>query len=148
FDTSSLLFRLGYADPNQLQPYAHARWSAPAPQLVRQRLRERLARDRIVVDLADSAVLARNLGVMPRILRMQLEEFSQWFDAPERSWGVVRLSATLTDNTPAGEVVRAQRAVAVRRPAPTADAPGGVRALSAATDAAADDIARWLQQQS
>ena len=40
----------------------------------------------------------------------------------------------------------AQRAFQVQRPAPTADAAGGVRALTAAVDAAALDIARWLQQ--
>jgi cholesterol transport system auxiliary component len=34
----------------------------------------------------------------------------------------------------------------VQRPAPSADAPGGVRALTAATDAAIDEIATWLQQ--
>ena len=26
---SSMFYRLGYADPNQLLPYAYARWSAP-----------------------------------------------------------------------------------------------------------------------
>jgi cholesterol transport system auxiliary component len=34
----------------------------------------------------------------------------------------------------------------VQRPAPSADATGGVRALTAATDAAAQEIALWLQQ--
>ena len=28
-DGSAVLYRLGYADANQLRPYAHARWSAP-----------------------------------------------------------------------------------------------------------------------
>lgn len=146
-DATALLYRLGYANPNQLQPYAQARWSAPMPQLIRQRLRERLARDRVVLDVADAGTLARVRAAMPRILRLQLEEFAQWFDAPAQSVGVLRLRATLTDNTPAGERVVAQRAVVARQPAPTPDAAGGVRALVSAVDAAADDIARWLQQQ-
>jgi cholesterol transport system auxiliary component len=49
------------------------------------------------------------------------------------------------DNTVAGEQLLAQRTFVVRKPAPTADAPGGVRALTAATDAAAEEIAQWMQ---
>ncbi|MEP6790241.1 MAG: ABC-type transport auxiliary lipoprotein family protein, partial [Ramlibacter sp.] len=41
-DGSAVLYRLAYADVNQLHPYAQARWSAPPAQLVRQRLRDQL----------------------------------------------------------------------------------------------------------
>ncbi len=146
-DDSALLYRLGYDDAHQLRPYAHARWSAPPPQLIRQRLREQLARERPVLDLAESSALARSGGAMPRILRIELEEFSHFFEAPTRSWGLVRLRATLLDNTSAGERLLAQRSIVVRSPAPTPDAPGGVRALAAATDAAAQEIGRWVAQQ-
>lgn len=146
-DGSSLLYRLGYADAHQLRPYAHARWSAPPPQLIRQRLREQLARERPVLDLNESSALARSGGAMPRILRIELEEFSHFFEAPGQSWGLLRLRATLLDNTPAGERLLTQRSIVVKRPATTPDAPGGVRALAAATDAAADEIARWVAQQ-
>ena len=146
-DGSAMLYRLGYADAHQLLPYSHARWSAPPPQLIRQRLREQLGRERPVLDMEQSAGLARAGGVMPRILRLELEEFSQWFESPAQSWGLLRLRATLLENTPAGERLLAQRSVVARQPAPTADASGGVRALTAATDAAADEIARWLAQQ-
>ncbi len=146
FDGSAVLYRLGYADANQLRPYAQARWSAPPGQLIRQRLREQLARERTVLDLGESAALARNGGGMPRVLRMELEEFSHFFDSPSQSWGLLRLRATLMENTPAGEKLLAQRSLVIRRPAPTADAPGGVRALAAATDAAADEIGQWLLQ--
>ena len=145
-DGSAVLYRLGYADAHQLRPYAHARWGAPPPQLVRQRLREQLGRDRVVLNLGESAALAREGSVLPRVLRIELEEFSQVFDSPSQSWGLLRLRASLFDNEPAGEKLLAQRSVAVQRPAPTADAPGGVRALTAATDAAAEEIGQWLQQ--
>ena len=147
WDGSALLYRLGYADGNQLLPYAQARWSAPPPQLIRQRLRELLSRQRPVLDAGESSALARADGKMPRVLRLQLEEFSHWFETPRESWGLMRLRATLTENTPAGERLLAQRSVSVRRPAPSPDAAGGVRALAAATDAAAEEIAQWLQQQ-
>jgi len=36
--------------------------------------------------------------------------------------------------------------VVVQRPATSADAAGGVRALTAATDAAIEELDQWLQQ--
>jgi cholesterol transport system auxiliary component len=145
-DGSAVHYRLGYADQHQLRPYANARWSAPPPQLIRQRLREQLARERPVLDLGESAALSRNGGAMPRVLRIELEEFSHYFESQAESSGLLRLRVTLMENTPAGEKLVAQRAVLVSRPAPTPDAPGGVRALAAATDAAADEIGQWLLQ--
>jgi len=143
-DGTALHYRLGYADAHELRPYALARWSAPPPQLIRQRLRERLARERPVLDLSESAAMARSGGAAPRVLHIQLEEFSQYFESQAQSSGLLRLRATLMENTPAGEKLVAQRSVVVHRPAPTADAPGGVRALAAATDAAAEEISQWL----
>jgi cholesterol transport system auxiliary component len=145
-DGSSVMYRLGYADANQLRPYAQARWSAPPPRLVRQRLREQLSRERPVLDVGEGAVLARGTGAMPRVLRIELEEFSHFFESQTQSWGLLRLRATLMENTPAGERLLAQRSLVVRQPAPSADAPGGVRALAAATDAAAGEIGQWLLQ--
>ena len=145
-DGSAVHYRLGYADMHQLRPYAQARWSAPPPQLIRQRLRERLGRERPVLDVGESAALSRTGGTMPRVLRIELEEFSHYFETPARSSGLLRLRVTLMENTSAGETLLAQRAVVVSRPATTLDAPGGVRALAAATDAAAEEIGQWLAQ--
>jgi cholesterol transport system auxiliary component len=145
-ETPALLYRLGYEDANQLRPYAYARWSAPPGQLLRQRLRDWLGRDRPVLDASAGAALARRGGTPPPTLRVELEEFSQLFDSPSESQGVLRVRCTLLENTGGGERLVAQRSFSVQRPAPTADAAGGVRALSAATDAAAQEIAAWLQQ--
>jgi cholesterol transport system auxiliary component len=129
-----------------LQPYAHARWSAPPQRLVRQRLRDVLGRDRAVLDLSESASLARTGGSLPRTLRVDIEDFSHLFDSPTQSFGVVRLRVTLTESLPAGDRLVGQRLFVQRQPAPTPDAAGGVHALAAATDAAAQDIATWLAQ--
>jgi cholesterol transport system auxiliary component len=145
-ETPALLYRLGYEDAHQLRPYAYARWSAPPGQLLRQRLRDVLGRDRAVLDAAAAAALSRRGGTPPPVLRVELEEFSQLFDSPGESKGVVRVRCTLLENTGGGERLVAQRSFNVQRPAPSADAPGGVRALTAATDAAGQDIASWLQQ--
>lgn len=143
---AALLYRLGYADPHQLRPYAFARWTAPPGQLLRQRLRETLARTRPVLDAAAAASLARRGGAVPPVLRVELEEFSQLFDSQTDSKGVLRVRCTLLESAAAGDRLVAQRSFTVQRPAPTPDAPGGVRALTAATDALAADIAAWLLQ--
>ena len=145
-ETTSLLYRLGYADAYQLRPYAYARWTAPPGQLLRARLRDHLGRERPILDSAAAASLARRGGATPPVLRVELEEFSQLFETQASSQGVVRLRCTLLENSAAGERLVAQRTFTVQRPAPTADAAGGVRALTAATDATAGEIASWLRQ--
>jgi cholesterol transport system auxiliary component len=141
---AAMLYRLAYADAHELKPYAFARWSAPPALLVRQRLREQLGRDRMVLDLGDAAALARADGRMPRQLRVELEEFSHVFQSPQQSVGYVRLRCTLLENTAAGDKLLAQRTFTVQRPAPSADPSGGVRGLTAAIDGAAAEIGAWL----
>lgn len=142
-DSTAILYRLAYANDQQLKAYALARWSMSPSQLVRQRLRERLGERRALFNMGEGGAP----GVTtPLILRIQLEEFSHLFDTPEQSVGLLRLRATVvTRTTLTGEKLVAQRNVLVRRPAPSADAPGGVRAMTAATDAAVQEIDQWLQ---
>ena len=145
-DSTAVVYRLGYADSNQLRPYAQARWSAQPAQLIRQRLRETLGERRTVFNVEEGASQARVGGVVPRILRIELEEFSHYFESPTQSAGVVRLRVTLVESTAAGDKLLGQRTVVASRPATTGDAPGGVRAMAAATDAAVEEISQWLQQ--
>lgn len=140
-DSSAVLYRLAYADSQQLKAYAQARWSMPPAQLVRQRLREQLGARRALLIPGDGDTLS---AATPLTLRIELEEFSQLFETPERSMGLLRLRATLVQPGPTGEKLVAQHNVLVQRPAPSADAAGGVRALTAATDAAVQEIDQWL----
>lgn len=135
-DGLAVLYRLDYADPQQLRRYAQARWSAPPAELVRQRLREILGRQRTVLDPGTAA--------SPLLLRVDLDEFSQQFASPQQSVGVIRLRATLLRLSPTGAAPVAQRSLRIERPASSPDAQGGVQALAAATDAAAEQIAQWL----
>ena len=160
-DNTALLYRLTYANDQQLRPYAGARWSTPPAQLVRQRLREKLSERRPVFGARDGLALARPVApalpgarpvasdgtpeTLPLRLRLELEEFSHLFTAPEASVGVIRLRATLIDISRGGERLVGQRHIVVQRPATSSDAPGGVRALTAATDAAIDELDQWLQ---
>ena len=142
-DSTAVLYRLAYADAQQLLPYAQARWSMAPAQLVRQRLREVLGQRRTVLSPGDGNVTG---GKPALVLRIDLEEFSQLFDAPGHSSGLVRLRATLVQGSSAGDKLLGQRAFVLQRPAPTPDAPGGVRALTAATNAAVEEVEQWLSQ--
>lgn len=146
-DNMAVLYRLGYDDAQHLRPYSLARWSMPPSLLVRQRMRDQLGKRRAVFNAGESAALNRSQNPrLPLLLHVNLEEFSQLFSSPNASAGLVRLRVTLVEVTAAGERLIGQRSVAVQRPADTADAPGGVRALTAATDAAIEEIDQWLQQ--
>jgi cholesterol transport system auxiliary component len=146
-DTPALLYRLAYEDAFQLRSYAFARWSAPPAQLLRQRLRDVLGRDRAVLDNSAAATLVRRGADRPPVLRVELEELNQVFDAANTSRGVVRVRCTLLQSNTGGDRLVAQRSFQADGPAPSADAPGGVRAVTAAVDAVAADVAAWLRQQ-
>ena len=147
-DNLAVLYRLAYVDAQELRPYSQSRWSMPPAQLVRQRLRDTLSLRRPVFNAREGLALNRSQNpLLPLQLRLELQEFSHYFSAPDASVGLVRLRATLVDVTAAGEKLVAQRVIVTQRPATTLDAPGGVRALTAATDAAIEALDQWLQQQ-
>ena len=172
-DSTAVLYRLAYADAQALRPYAQARWSMAPAQLLRQRLREHLGLRRAVLNSGEgsasggpvAAVATVAMGATspnsttssattsattsatpPVLLRVELEEFSQLFESPSASTGLLRLRATALLASPQGEKLLGQRSFIVQRPAPSADAAGGVRALTAATDAVVQEIDLWLQQ--
>ena len=146
-DNQSVLYRLTYQNEQELRPYTFARWSMPPAQLIRQRLREQLGQQRNIFDARGGLALNRSQNaVLPLLLRLDLDEFSHVFTTPNASVGLIRLRATLIEQTTSGEKLVAQRSIVVQRPAPSADAQGGVRALTAATDAAIEEIDVWLQQ--
>jgi cholesterol transport system auxiliary component len=135
-DGTDMLYRLAYADATQLRAYTLARWAMPPAELVQQRLREGLSQQRAVLKPGEGAQL---------LMQIDLDEFSQVFDTPGQSSGLLRLRATVLKATPVGYRLLAQRSVRMQRPANGDGAAGGVRALSAATDAAVDELAQWLQ---
>ena len=143
---TALNYRLGYDDPQALRPYAGSRWTQPPLQLFRQRLRDALAAGRTVLGTLEAGNLARE-GRSADVLRISLDEFSHYFESPAASTGLVRVRATLVRGSPSGEQVLGQRVFAVQRPAPSADAAGGARALAAASEAAIGEIVQWVNQQ-
>ncbi|WP_082604160.1 ABC-type transport auxiliary lipoprotein family protein [Acidovorax sp. Root217] len=144
--STSVLYRLAYSDAQQPRPYAAARWSQPPAVLVQQRIREHLGLRRAILSTSDAAVQARVANKRPTVLRLELEEFSQVFTSAAESAGLVRLRATVAEPTHLGENLVGQRVFIVQRPAATADAAGGTRALADATNQAARELDEWLEQ--
>jgi cholesterol transport system auxiliary component len=89
-DTPAIVYRLNYQDTARQQSYANSRWAAAPAALLTQRLRGRLAADSDggVMGVADSARADYTL-------RVELEDFSQIFDAADASRAVAVARASL-----------------------------------------------------
>lgn len=129
-----MYFRLDYANELRPQPYAGSRWLAPPAQLLSERIKARLAQaGGVVLSLSDGAA---NVPV----LRIDADEFIQHFTAPGQSMARIAIRASVFN----GRTWVAQKSFVRQIPAPTADAAGGVKALSEAADAAIQDMTAWL----
>ena len=135
-DGTIIIYRLAYSDAQVPHPYAHARWSMPPAQLLHQRVRAELAKNHPVVFVGEGQARIE--------LRLEIDEFSQVFDSPSQSHGLVRAHVTAMAPNNRGDRLLGQRSFAVQVPAPTPDAPGGVKALTQASDQLTQDIAKWV----
>jgi cholesterol transport system auxiliary component len=135
-ESSAILYRLNYQDGSRQLAYANSRWTAPAAALLTQRLRARLAAasDGGIVNIADSARA-------DYALRIELEEFNQVFDTAEASRAVVVARASLV--SVARRNLFAQKTFSLERPAASANAEGGVRALAGASGELIDAVVAW-----
>jgi cholesterol transport system auxiliary component len=134
-DNSGIYYRLAYQDVARPQPYAQSHWVMPPAALLGLRLRAGIAR------ASTAAVFAPADGVRADYsLRLELDEFSQVFDAADKSRAVLRLRASLIRN----RGVVAQQTFSIEQAAATPNAEGGVRALIAASDAAGSGLIDWL----
>jgi cholesterol transport system auxiliary component len=136
-DSPNIVYRLNYRDAGRPEAYAQHRWAMSPTLLLTERLRGRFASAaRGVVGVQDGARA-------DYALRIELEDFSQSFDAPESSKAGVRLRASLIDLTT--RALHAQRSFSVERPA-APNAPGAAQALAAASDAVVEELAAWAAQ--
>lgn len=128
--TPDLHYRLAYHDAARLQTYANSRWAADPAALLALRLRQ-------------------TFGTAPHAnqqyqMHLGLEEFSQVFDTPESSRGLIRVHASLTAIGEARPV--AERILTVEKKAPSPNAEGGVRALTDASNQLADELVSWVNE--
>lgn len=129
-----MYFRLNYQNDQNPRPYAHSRWIMPPAQLLAQRMKWHMTQAGGVVLSASDSTLD-----VP-VLRIEADDFAQYFDSPNRSIGQVVLRASAFR----GHTLLGQKTFARQAPAPTPDAEGGARALAAASDAAITDMMQWL----
>lgn len=133
-DRPLMYYRLNYDDPLQLRPYANSRWTMSPSQLVLQRIKQRITQaGGVALALADGA------DSVP-VVRIEADDFSQVFEAPDRSAGQIVLRASVYR----GRALLGQKTITRSVPSRTADATGGARALAEATDAASRDLIIWL----
>lgn len=134
FENERMVYRLNYNDPLQARTYASSRWSANPLILVTQRLKSRLAQAGIKV------LSATDTSANIPELRIEVDDFSHAFANTTDSVGALTLRASLFQS----HALLDQKTFARATPAPSADAAGGARALTASTDAVAADIIAWL----
>lgn len=130
FDSFFIDYRLAYEDPLKQREYAGSRWAGAPGALLTQRLRQQLG----VVPVSG------NLAV-DCLLRVELQAFSQVFDSPQQSHGLLQANVSLIDNK---RQLVAERQVTIEKSAITADAHGGVIALVSASDAFGQQLVEWL----
>lgn len=135
-----IIYRLAYENAARPEIYSQSRWAAPPTELLTQRLRQRLA------NIAAAGVTQGGSDVATNyLLRVELEEFSQVFDAPNQSRAMVKARASLI-GTQQGSLL-AQEEFAAHRPA-RPDAAGAAHALRETADAVLEQVAHWLLSQS
>lgn len=135
-DGPGIVYRLDYDNAARPQSYTLSRWSAPPAALLTHRLRGRFA------PALRGIVTGAHGARADYALRVELEDFSQSFEAPDRSRVAVRVRASLVDV--AGRTLVAQRAFAIERPAPSPDARGAVAALGEAGDELIEHLLAWV----
>ena len=126
-DSTSLFYRLAYANAARPAAYAQTRWVSTPAHLVEARLKERAVAGGVL------------LGGPGPALRIEIDEFTHVFDTEKSSRAVLRARASLSG----ARDVTAQKAFAIELPATTPDGPGGAAALGSAASALVDDVLAW-----
>lgn len=133
-DRPLMYFRFNYENDQNPRPYAHSRWTMPPAQLIAQRIKWR------ITQAGGVALSASDSTLDVPVLRIETDDFTQYFDSPNRSIGQVVLRASVFR----GHTLLGQKTFTRQAPAPTPNAEGGARALAAASDAAIADMMQWL----
>lgn len=136
-DNDLMLYRLLYANDQQIQAYGGHRWSMPPAQLLTQRVKAQLADHGVT--LLDTGVATSN-GIQ---LRLVLNDFSQYFSDPSHSYGQITVRATLLR----GRSLIAQSTFKQQTPATSPDAPAGAQALRSGSDTVINALTSWLCKQ-
>ncbi|HWQ39201.1 MAG TPA: ABC-type transport auxiliary lipoprotein family protein [Burkholderiales bacterium] len=127
-DRQDMLYRLAYRDSRVLEPYAAARWAGTPPAMLTLKLRQALGES--------------DPRATPCVLSVELEEFSQVFDAPDASRAVLFARASLREAH--GQRRSESTTWRLERAAPTADAAGGAAAFSELASELTGKLREWI----
>ena len=133
-EDDSIVYRLAYEDAARTRAYALSRWAAEPADLMTERLRSRMAA--ISAGVVSPAFGARS----DYTLRVELDDFSQHFEAPGASRVLLRARATLLQSE--RRTLIAQREFDIALTAPP-NAPGAVKALTDATHQFLEAVGTW-----
>ncbi|HEY7987135.1 MAG TPA: hypothetical protein VIE17_09465 [Methylophilaceae bacterium] len=129
-DGHEMRYRLAYQNPTRVFAFNESRWSMLPADLIAQRIQNRWA---------PSSDAKCNLNIT-------LDTFDQVFDGPSTSRGLIQLHAELVNgnshNSP-----RVSTVIKAEKPSPSADAKGGVVALTEASDEAIAELKAWVDKQ-
>ncbi|MBK7422366.1 MAG: membrane integrity-associated transporter subunit PqiC [Propionivibrio sp.] len=129
-DSRNIDYRLVYEEPLKKREYAGSRWASSPGLLLAQQLRQQLG-----------AVSAGGNAAADCLLRVELQEFSQVFDSPQKSHAVLQANVSLIDTR---RQLVAERQVSIEQPAASPDAHGGVNALVKTSTELGQQLADWL----
>jgi len=136
-DSQAIQYRLAYHNPMQLYTYAHSRWAATPAAMLTLQLRNRILTE------TDSHVIKPGDGVQADYaLQIELSEFSQVFDAIDRSHAVISLNVSLIKRKTRSLI--AQHNFSMQQKAPTTDAAGAVKALTEASNKLTENLVDWV----
>lgn len=127
YDGTEMYYRLAWRDASEISPFAHTRWAAPPPELVRRQL---------LRALPESASA-------PCALEVELQDFSQVFPSKDASEARLELRAALSLSN--GRV--ASRSVSIAEPGAGTSAPAGAAAFSRAAERAIAELSSWIASQ-
>jgi cholesterol transport system auxiliary component len=139
-NSNAIQYRLAYREPTQLYSYANSRWAAAPATLLTHHIRNSIA------TATNNRILSTSDNVRADfILHLELEEFSQIFDAIDKSHVIIRLRASLINRS--SRLLKAQHSFNIKLAAPTANAAGAVQALTESSEKLTGDLITWLAEE-
>lgn len=131
FDTQGINYRLAYSDPARLREYARARWAGPPAQMIQLGL------------MRDLGLVSAGQGRSNCVVRLEIDEFSQVFETPSVSRAQIHGRVQWLDKS---RTRLAEQPIRFEQVAASADAQGGVRALTALVGQLTAAINDWEKE--
>lgn len=128
FDSLGINYRLLYVEPARLREYARARWAGSPASLIQQRLMRELG------------LISSGQGRTACLLRIDIAEFSQVFDSPAVSRGVLTGRAQWLDRS---RSQLAEREINIGIAAGESNSRAGVAALTASVEQLTALLRSW-----